>query len=316
MKIFLTGTAGFIGYHLAARLLNAGHSVTGYDSINDYYDVRLKYARLDALAKNPRFRFCKGDLTDGVTLTETYHECAPDKVIHLAAQAGVRYSIENPQAYIDSNLIGFQNVIELVRATMPEHFIYASSSSVYGGNKKMPFSETDDTSNPISLYAATKMSNELVAKSYSHLYKIPSVGFRFFTVYGPFARPDMAIYKFAELMRQGQKIPVFNQGRMIRDWTFIDDIVDGIMASLEKPESGQVYNLGKGKPDYLCDMITMLEEYLGIKANQDFLPIQMGDVEATNADISKARQNLGYEPKTSLEQGLKVFCDWYGTYHK
>lgn len=316
MNIFLTGSAGFIGYHLATRLLNAGHTVTGYDSVNDYYDVRLKYARLDALSQHPRFRFTKGDLTDSRLLGDTYRACAPDKVVHLAAQAGVRYSIENPTAYIDSNLVGFQNVIELVRESKPENFIYASSSSVYGGNKKLPFSESDDTSNPISLYAATKMSNELVAKSYSHLYKIPSVGLRFFTVYGPIARPDMAIYKFAELMRKGEPIPVFNQGRMIRDWTFVDDIVDGIIASLAKPEYGQIYNLGKGKPDMLADMIAMLEEFLGIKAKQDFLPMQMGDVEATHADVSKARTNLGYEPKTTLQQGLKIFCDWYRTYHK
>ncbi len=314
MRVFLTGAAGFIGYHTSVRLLKAGHKVMGYDSINDYYDVRLKYARLDELKRSSGFDFIKGDLTDQATLRKAYQNFAPDHVIHLAAQAGVRYSIENPQAYIDSNIIGFQNVIELVRENKPTNFLYASSSSVYGGNKKLPFSESDDTSNPISLYAATKTSNELVAKCYSHLYKIPSVGMRFFTVYGPIARPDMAIFKFAELMRQGKPIQVYNQGKMIRDWTFVDDIVDGIVRSLEKPEFGQVYNLGKGSPDLLGDMIQLLQENLGIKANQEFLGMQMGDVEATHADISKAAKNLGYEPKTSLKDGLKIFCDWYKTY--
>jgi UDP-glucuronate 4-epimerase len=315
-RIFITGTAGFIGYHTALRLLGSGHEVLGYDSVNDYYDVRIKHSRLEQLGKNSSFSFKKGDLTDQRALADAYSQFRPDRVIHLAAQAGVRYSIENPRAYIDSNLVGFQNIIELVRHSKPDQFIYASSSSVYGGNTKLPFSESDTTINPISLYAATKMSNELVAKSYCNLYNIPAVGLRFFTVYGPYARPDMAIYKFAELMRQGKPIQVYNQGKMIRDWTYIDDIVDGILASLQKPESGEVYNLGKGSPDYLSDMIALLEEYLGIKANKEFLPIQMGDVEATNADISKARSRLGYEPKTQLKDGLKHFCAWYRDFYK
>ncbi len=315
MKVFVTGTAGFIGYHVATRLLQKGHEVTGYDSVNDYYDVRIKQSRLEHLARSSLFTFVKGDLTDQRVLADAYNRCRPDRVIHLAAQAGVRYSIENPKAYVDSNLVGFQNIIELVRRSQPDHFLYASSSSVYGGNTKLPFSESDPTTHPISLYAATKMSNELVAKSYSHLYKIPAVGLRFFTVYGPYARPDMAIYKFAELMRQGKPIQVYNQGKMIRDWTYIDDIVDGILASLEKPESGEVYNLGKGSPDYLSEMIELLEDYLGIKAKKEFLPIQMGDVEATNADISKAMSRLGYEPKTQLKEGLRHFCAWYRAYH-
>jgi UDP-glucuronate 4-epimerase len=315
VRVFLTGAAGFIGYHTAVRLLRAGHKVMGFDSINDYYDVRLKYARLDELRKMQGFDFIKGDLIDPAALRKAYEGFGPDHVIHLAAQAGVRYSIENPKAYIDSNVVGFQNMIELVREHRPQNFLYASSSSVYGGNKKLPFSEADDTSNPISLYAATKMSNELVAKCYSHLYEIPSVGLRFFTVYGPIARPDMAIFKFAELMRQGKKIPVYNQGKMIRDWTFVDDIVDGILASLAKPERGEVYNLGKGMPDMLSDMIGLLEEYLGMKAQMELLPMQMGDVEATHADVSKAHRSFGYQPKVSLKVGLAKFCDWYLSCH-
>jgi len=314
MRVFLTGAAGFIGYHTSMRLLQAGHHVHGYDCVNSYYDPKFKYARLEEMGKFKTFSFTKADLCDAAALKSAYETFKPDNVIHLAAQAGVRYSIENPHAYVDANLIGFQNMIELVRNNKPANFIYASSSSVYGGNKKLPMSESDDCSNPISLYAATKMSNELVAKCYSHLYKIPSVGMRFFTVYGPFSRPDMAMFKFAELMRKGEKIPVFNHGKMIRDWTFVQDIVDGLMASLAKPEFGQVYNLGKGKPDFLADMIKLLEENIGIKADIEMMPMQAGDVEATNADVSKAHANLGYTPKVHLKEGIEIFGNWYRSF--
>lgn len=313
MRVLLTGSAGFIGFHTAKALLARGDRVFGYDNINGYYDPAFKRARLEVLAREPGFTFTKGDLADERTLKEAFAQSQPDCVVNLAAQAGVRYSLENPMAYIQSNVVGFQNLIDLVRAHRPANFVYASSSSVYGGNKVLPFSETQEVSNPISLYAATKLSNELVAKTYGNLFEIPSTGLRFFTVYGPMGRPDMAMFKFADLMVKGRRIPVFNHGKMIRDFTYIDDIVAGIAACVDRPEINQIYNLGKGSPDNLLDMIRLLEENLGMKAETEMMPMQAGDVEATLADISRAKARLGYQPKTDLAHGIAEFAKWYKT---
>ncbi len=316
MRILLTGAAGFIGFHTSRTLLERGSTVLGYDNINNYYDPAVKESRLEVLRSFDRFSFVRGNLEDNETLSSAWKKFNPDHVLHLAAQAGVRYSIENPMAYINSNIVGYQNIIDLVKKYRPNNFVYASSSSVYGGNKKLPFSEDQDVSNPISLYAASKIANELTAKCYGNLFEIPSTGLRFFTVYGPFSRPDMAMFKFAELMRKEQSIPVFNNGKMIRDFTYIEDIVAGISAALAKPEINQVYNLGKGRPNDLMEMIRLLENHLGIKAKMDMLPMQAGDVEATIADISKAHKNLGYEPKTDLAVGVAKFGSWYREYRK
>ena len=315
MNIFLTGSAGFIGFHVSKKLLKQGHNVCGYDNLNHYYDPKYKLARLAQLTDAPKFKFTEGNLEDSEKLANAWDECRPDAVIHLAAQAGVRYSIVAPHAYVNSNLIGFQNIIELVRRDKPSNFIYASSSSVYGNNKSLPFKETDDCSSPISFYAATKISNELVAKTYSHLYDIPSTGLRFFTVYGPFGRPDMAIFSFAESIVAGNPIPVFNHGKMIRDFTFIDDIVDGVLLALNKPERGQIYNLGKGHPDSVMDLISNLEVSLNRKVVLNMMPIQPGDVEQTLADITKANDRLGYNPKTQLKDGVSKFSSWFLEQH-
>lgn len=311
MRVFITGVAGFIGFHVAQHLLANGHDVYGYDSINDYYDPAFKQARLRKLGAFDRFQFTQGMLEDAEDLRKAWDRFGPSHVLHLAAQAGVRYSLENPSAYISANIVGFQNVIEQARATRPENFVYASSSSVYGGNKELPFSEQQKIDNPVSLYAATKAANELVAKAYGNLFELPSTGLRFFTVYGPFSRPDMAMFKFAELMRQGQKIPVFNHGKMIRDFTYVDDIVSGVIASLAKRQIGKVYNLGKGAPMELSTMIKLLESNLGIKAELELLPMQLGDVHATTADISAAQADLGYAPRTDLATGIAQFASWY-----
>jgi len=314
LNILLTGAAGFIGFHTATKLLSEGHHITGYDNVNDYYDPFYKELRLKALATHKNFKLIKGNLEDADDLHSAWQDTKPDRVLHLAAQAGVRYSIENPHAYISSNIIGFQNVIELVRQYKPENFVYASSSSVYGGNKVHPFSESQDVSSPVSLYAATKKSNELVASCYSHLYGIPSTGLRFFTVYGPYSRPDMALFKFAKLMGEGKPIPVFNNGEMVRDFTYVDDIVDGICRALNTPEMGQVYNLGRGKPMKLMEMIELLEKEINITAKKEFMPIQPGDVPKTIADVSKAHKNLGYSPKVDLAEGISHFASWFKEY--
>ena len=311
VKVFLTGAAGFIGFHTAKALLDQGHQVVGYDSVNSYYDPFYKELRLEVLAKYPRFQFHRNLLEEEEALTQAYEAFAPTHVIHLAAQAGVRYSLENPKAYVSSNLVGFQNILELVRKHRPQNFVYASSSSVYGSNKKRPFSEQDETSSPISLYAATKLSNELVVKSYGHLYQLPNTGLRFFTVYGPYGRPDMALFQFADGIRAGKKIPVFNQGQMNRDFTYIDDIVQGILAATGKPEINQIYNLARGKTERLLHMIELLENALGKKSEKEFLPLQPGDVVETFADISKAQAGLGYHPTTSIDQGIPHFVNWY-----
>lgn len=311
MRILVTGAAGFIGFHLARTLLDQGHDVLGYDNVNDYYDPLHKHARLKVLHAVSRFSFVRGNLEDAKTLEAAWVKWEPEIVVHLAAQAGVRYSMENPHAYIQSNIVGFQNVIELVRHRKPRNFLYASSSSVYGGNKKLPFSEDQDTRTPLSLYAATKMSNELVAKTYAHLYDLPSTGFRFFTVYGPYSRPDMALFKFSDLMRHGKPITVYNHGQMIRDFTFVDDIVSGLIKAIDRPVRGEVYNLGRGKQIVLLDAIKMLEEALGIKAIMEFAPIHAGDVEATIADVSKAARDFNYSPKVEFKDGVKIFAEWY-----
>lgn len=315
MKVFLTGSAGFIGFHTAKALLEQGHTVHGYDSINSYYDPFYKEIRLKVLRTFPNFYFTQGLLEDAAALSAGYTGCTPTHVIHLAAQAGVRYSIENPHAYISSNIVGFQNMIELVRQYRPTNFVYASSSSVYGSNTQLPFSESHTTASPISLYAATKLSNELVAHSYTHLYKIPNTGLRFFTVYGPYGRPDMALFQFAARMERGEKIPVFNHGQMVRDFTYVDDIVTGILAALATPEQGGIYNLGRGNREPLLRMIEVLEQALGIQADKEFLPLQAGDVVETSAEITKAREKLGYDPQTGIEVGIPRFIEWYRSVH-
>jgi UDP-glucuronate 4-epimerase len=311
MRVLITGAAGFIGYHCARALLNDGQEVLGFDNLNDYYDPAFKHARIATLTCSGKFRFIRGDIADDAGLHAAWKAFDPEVVLHLAAQAGVRYSIENPKAYLHSNLVGFQNVVDLARASQPRNFVYASSSSVYGGNERLPFRESDDISKPISLYAATKISNELVAKTYSHLFKLPSTGLRFFTVYGPFGRPDMALFKFAKAIVTGEPIQVFNHGKMIRDFTYIDDIVSGVLAALRKPQLGQVYNLGRGKQVDLMRMIGCLEQHLGRTAIKQMMPIQAGDVETTLADISKAGQELGYVPQTNIEEGVSRFVEWF-----
>lgn len=311
MRVLVTGAAGFIGFHAARALLQRGDEVHGFDNINAYYDPAVKHARLDALRQSEGFAFTRGDLCDRDALTAVFDRFEPDHVLHLAAQAGVRYSIENPMAYVQSNLVGFQHVIELVRERKPRNFVYASSSSVYGGNKELPFHEEQDVRNPVSLYAATKLSNELVARSYGNLYELPSTGLRFFTVYGPFGRPDMAMFLFASGMLAGKPIPVFNEGRMIRDFTYVDDIVAGTIAALDRPQLGAVYNLGKGSPENLMDMIRILESCLGVEAKLDLLPMQLGDVRETVSDVSRARADLGYDPKTPISEGIPRFVEWF-----
>ena len=313
MRLFVTGTAGFIGFHLAKALLENGHEVHGYDSVNDYYDPAIKEARLAVLRDYGRFGFTRGLLEDNAVLAGAWEKFSPDHAVHLAAQAGVRYSLVNPAAYIQSNLIGFQNIIELARSHKLNHFVYASSSSVYGGTTEYPFVETQRTDNPISLYAATKISNEMVAKAYSHLYGLPSTGLRFFTVYGPNDRPNMAIFKFTRMITDDEPIPVFNNGEMVRDFTFIDDIVQGVLASIALPEMGQIYNLGRGRPERLMDVIGLIENCLGKKARYDMMPMQDGDVPQTYADISKASKFLNFNPTTNVEEGIPEFVDWFRT---
>ena len=313
-RVFVSGAAGFVGFHSAFALLKSGHQVCGYDNLNDYYDPRLKKLRLEILQDYSNFSFVKADLTDTKSLQAAWQKFQPEKVLHLAAQAGVRYSLEAPHLYIQSNIVGFQNIIELARADKITNFVYASSSSVYGGIKELPFVEDFAVNQPISLYAATKISNEMVAKSYSHLFELPTTGLRFFTAYGPYSRPDMAIYKFAELISLNQEIPVFGEGKMRRDYTYIDDIVAGIIAALDKPEFGAIYNLGKGQNYDLFEMIRLLETALGRRAKYYHQPKLDCEIEITLADIDRARKNLNYDPKTDLETGLKHFANWFQEY--
>lgn len=333
MKFLVTGAAGFIGFHTCKRLLEAGHQVVGIDNMNDYYDVNLKQARLDLL-QSSLFSFHKVDLADREGIARLFAEEKFNRVIHLAAQAGVRYSLENPHAYADSNLIGYLNILEGCRHHKVEHLLYASSSSVYGLNRKMPFSTDDSVDHPVSLYAATKKANELMAHTYSHLYGIPTTGLRFFTVYGPWGRPDMALFKFTKAMLEGKSIDVYNYGKMKRDFTYVDDIVEAIVRVqdvIPQPnpewtvENGspanssapyRVYNIGNSSPVELMDYITALEEALGMEAEKKMMPIQPGDVLETSADTKPLYDLVGFKPQTTVNEGVKNFVDWYKEYYK
>lgn len=334
MKILVTGVAGFIGFHVASELLNRGYVVIGVDNLNDYYDVGLKRSRLELLAQRRGFSFVESSVEDRAALAQIFTEHQFGRVIHLAAQAGVRYSLENPAAYIDSNLVGFGNILEGCRRSNVDHLIYASSSSVYGLNQAMPFSVHDNVDHPVSLYAATKKANELMAHSYSHLYQLPTTGLRFFTVYGPWGRPDMAYFLFADAIRQGKPIKVFNQGEMMRDFTYIDDIVEGIVRTLDTipepnvrwnpkfPDPGsspapyKIYNIGNNEPVKLMDFIAAIEKALGKKAVKQFEPMQPGDVIATYANVEGLREAVGFSPSTPLEQGINKFVNWYLDYYE
>lgn len=332
MKVLVTGMAGFIGYHVALRLAKEGHHVYGVDNINDYYDTQLKYDRLNELGipqedsfielkecisnKFENIRFKKLDLANNIEINYLFETEKFDKVCHLAAQAGVRYSLENPRSYIDSNITGFFNILECCRHHNVKHVVYASSSSVYGNNKKIPFEEDDRVDNPISLYAATKRSNELMAYTYNHLYNFQTTGLRFFTVYGPWGRPDMAIYLFANAISNNKPIKVYNNGKLERDFTFIDDITEGVYKVLVNDSVGNnVYNIGNGKPVKLLEFINEIEKGLQKKAKKIFVGMQQGDVESTNADTSLFEKNFSYSPKTSINNGIKNFLNWYKNYN-
>ena len=321
-KILITGAAGFIGYHLAKRLLSLGVQVAGLDNMNAYYDVQLKKDRLARLELYPTFSFTQGDLADGETVNRIFEEFRPDIVVNLAAQAGVRYSIDHPREYIDSNIIGFFNILEACRHYQPEHLLFASSSSVYGNQKKTPFATTDNVDHPISLYAATKKSDELMAYTYCHLYGIPATGLRFFTVYGPFGRPDMAYFKFTNKIMKGEPITIFNQGDMYRDFTYVDDIVTGIQNMLccpPKPNGEgdryKIYNIGNNHPEKLMTFIETLEKALGKTAEKEYMPMQPGDVYQTYADVSELEKDFGFRPSTSIAEGLGKFARWYREYY-
>ncbi len=331
MKILVTGTAGFIGYHLAKKLLERGDEVVGIDNINDYYDVNLKYARLKELGIKqadieenkltqssvyPQHWFIKANLEDAAALNRLFETQKFDAVCNLAAQAGVRYSIENPHAYIQSNVVGFMNILEACRNYGVKNLSYASSSSVYGLNESQPFKTTDKTDTPISLYAATKKSNELMAHTYSHLYGIQTTGLRFFTVYGPWGRPDMAPMLFADAISNDRAIKVFNHGKMSRDFTYIDDIVDGIIKVIDNPSNYNVYNIGNNAPVSLMEFIETLEDALGKKAEKNFMPMQPGDVESTYADTQDLIDDFGYKPNTKLSDGIGEFVKWYEEFYK
>jgi UDP-glucuronate 4-epimerase len=334
MKFLVTGAAGFIGYHVAERLLAAGHQVVGIDNLNDYYDVSLKTARLDMLADKPGFRFIKLDLADREGMATLFAEHQFQRVIHLGAQAGVRYSLVNPLAYADANLIGHLNVLEGCRHNKVEHLLYASSSSVYGLNRKLPFATEDSVDHPVSLYAATKKANELMAHSYSHLYGLPTTGLRFFTVYGPWGRPDMALFKFTKAILAGESIDVYNHGDMHRDFTYIDDIAEAIVRlqavipqadpswTVEQGSPAtssapyHVYNIGNSAPVKLMEYIRALEQALGVTARKNMLPMQPGDVMDTSADTEELYRDIGFKPETSVEEGVKRFVDWYKAFYQ
>jgi UDP-glucuronate 4-epimerase len=329
MKVLLTGVAGFIGHAVCLSLLTRGDTVVGVDNLDDYYDVSLKLARLASIQAHPNaknFKFVKLDLAEQVATAKLFHDEAPDSVVHLAAQAGVRYSLEKPHAYINSNIVAFTNVLEACRAIQPQHLVFASSSSVYGGNTKLPFSESDNVDHPVSLYAATKKANELMAHTYSHLYKIPTTGLRFFTVYGPWGRPDMAPFIFADAIFNNKPIKVFNHGDMMRDFTYIDDIVEGIIRVLDKPAKDalegnihapcRLFNIGNNKPEQLLDFIAMLENAIGKTAQKELLPMQAGDVKATFADTSALEAWVGFKPSTSLKIGIDRFITWYRAFYQ
>ncbi len=325
-NLLVTGAAGFIGFHLCQRLLNRGDTVIGIDNINDYYDVSLKHARLDQLNGREGFTFKKIDLADREGMNQLFAEGNFERVAHLAAQAGVRYSLKNPYAYLESNLVGFLNILEGCRHSQIQHLVYASSSSVYGANKKIPFSVEDNVNYPVSLYAATKKSNELIAHSYSHLYNIPSTGLRFFTVYGPWGRPDMAMFIFTKAILEDKPIDVFNFGKMQRDFTYIDDIVEGVIRTLDRiPQPGEnpqttapykVYNIGNNQPVELLHLIEVLEAALGKPAIKNFMLIQPGDVPMSYADVDALIQDVNFKPNTSIEVGVQRFVDWYRSYYQ
>ncbi|MFW5330324.1 NAD-dependent epimerase [Hydrogenophaga sp. ZJX-1] len=323
MKVLVTGAAGFIGFHSSKRLLELGIDVVGIDNLNDYYDVQLKHDRLEILQNIKGFTFHRMDLSDRPAIESLFSGNAFDVVLHLGAQAGVRYSIDNPFAYVESNITGMLTILEGCRHSKIKHLVYASSSSVYGANTKLPFSIEDRVDQPISLYAATKKADEMMAYAYAHLYKIPTTGLRFFTVYGPWGRPDMAYFKFANAIMEGRSIDVYNHGDMMRDFTYIDDIVDAIeklIIGQGKPTnnsvSHSVYNLGHNKPENLLEMISILEKNLGRKTTKNLLPMQPGDVYATFADISKAQEDLQFQPQTTLENGIACFAKWHNEYYK
>lgn len=333
-KILVTGAAGFIGFHLSQRLLNRGEEVIGLDNLSNYYDVNLKQDRLSELVEYDNFSFHKLDLADRESIAELFKNQNFDVVAHLAAQAGVRYSLQNPHAYVNSNLVGFINILEGCRHSKVKHLVFASSSSVYGANKKIPFAVSDNVDHPISLYAATKKSNELMAHTYSHLYNLPTTGLRFFTVYGPWGRPDMALHMFTKAILEKQPLDVFNYGKMKRDFTYVDDIVEGVVRVIDKipepnpswssnipdPSSSyapyKLYNIGNNQPIELIEFIEVLEDCLGIKAEKNMLPMQPGDVLATYADVDDLVRAVGFKPNTSIEDGIKRFVQWYRSYYQ
>ena len=330
MHVMITGAAGFIGASLSLRLLERGDTVTGIDNLNDYYDVSLKEARLARLMPSEQFEFIKADISDQREMQTLFSGRHFDAVVNLAAQAGVRYSIENPAAYINANLVGFSHVLEGCRHSGVGHLVYASSSSVYGSNTKLPFSEKDNVDHPISLYAASKKANELMAHAYAHLYEMPTTGLRFFTVYGPWGRPDMALFKFTRGILENEPIPVFNRGEMVRDFTYVDDIVEGVVRVIDRPAERsdganepdrsasapwRIFNIGNSHRVPLMDYIQALEKALGKKATLDLLPMQDGDVPATEADVTALESDLGYRPKVKVEEGIQRFVDWYRSYY-
>ena len=333
MHILVTGAAGFIGSALALKLLERGDTVHGVDNLNDYYDVTLKKARLERLSTREKFSFEKLDIADRAEMGSLFAREKFDAVMNLAAQAGVRYSIENPHAYIESNIVGFCNILEGCRHSKVGHLVFASSSSVYGANTRLPFSEHDNIDHPISLYAATKKANELMAHTYAHLYGLPTTGLRFFTVYGPWGRPDMALFKFTKNILEGKAIEVFNNGNMIRDFTYVDDIVEGVVRVMDRPAEPdpawnsaapdparsrapyRIYNIGNNKPVQLMRYIEVLERALGKKAQIEMLPMQPGDVPATTADVSALESDIGYRPRTTVEEGVPRFVEWYRRYY-
>ncbi len=333
-NILVTGAAGFIGSHLTTRLLDRGDSVIGLDNLNDYYDVQLKKDRLARLTGREGFQFCAMELADRGAIERLFQQHQFDKVVNLAAQAGVRYSLENPHAYVDSNVVGFVNILEGCRHSKVQHLVYASSSSVYGANTKMPFSVHHNVDHPVSLYAATKKANELMAHTYSHLYQLPTTGLRFFTVYGPWGRPDMALFLFTKAILAGEPINVFNQGKMRRDFTYIDDIVEGVIRvtdhvaqpnaswSGDQPDPGtsqapyKIYNIGNNSPVELQHFIASIEKSLGMTAKKNLLPMQPGDVPATYADVDDLMRDVGFRPATPIEEGIQRFVDWYREYYR
>jgi UDP-glucuronate 4-epimerase len=334
MKVLVTGAAGFIGSFTTHRLLDRGDEVVGIDNLNDYYDVSLKEARLDRLLAKPAFTHERIDISNKAEVDRVFAQHEPQRIVHLAAQAGVRYSLENPYAYIDANIVGFLNILEAIRAFGGEHLVYASTSSVYGSNTNMPFSVHDNVDHPVSLYAATKKSNELMAHTYSHLFGIPCTGLRFFTVYGPWGRPDMALFKFTQQMLAGEPIDVFNYGHHRRDFTYVEDIVEGVLRVLDNTATGnpdwtgdspdpqsstapyRLYNIGSNSPIDLLRYIELLEETLGVAARKNFLPLQPGDVPDTFADVDDLVRDVGYKPATPIEEGIRNFVAWYKDYYQ